>query len=150
MIHPAIFLLALAAGDFTISTLKKEDTVEARAEKDMTVFVVKSPSGIGQAGIERTGEKWPKAVTLRLHLKGLESFQVSNGKDTLHVAVSVQDKKPKVRLWKNDKENAELDRKSPFWMDVAGKDGAFEMRLPAAFFESNPKSITLKWIDYYR
>ena len=30
------------------------------------------------------------------------------------------------------------------------KDGYFEMTLPRAFFEGNPKSITLNWIDFYR
>ena len=71
--------------------------------------------------------------------------------------------KPKVRLWKDGKEDAPLDEKSPFWMDIrilTGdgkpakeiplKDGYFEMTLPRAFFEGNPKSITLNWIDFYR
>ena len=30
------------------------------------------------------------------------------------------------------------------------KNGYFEMTLPKAFFEGNPKSITLNWIDFYR
>ena len=30
------------------------------------------------------------------------------------------------------------------------KDGYFEMQLSKAFFEDNPKSITLNWIDFYR
>ena len=30
------------------------------------------------------------------------------------------------------------------------KDGYFEMPLPTAFFEGNPKAITLSWIDFYR
>ena len=30
------------------------------------------------------------------------------------------------------------------------KGGYFEMQLPAAFFEGNPKSITIDWIDFYR
>ena len=30
------------------------------------------------------------------------------------------------------------------------KDGYFEMALPRAIFEGNPKSITLSWIDLYR
>ena len=100
---------------------------------------------------------------LRLHLKGLENFRASNGKVTLDAAVSVQDDKPKVRLWKDGKEDAPLDEKSPFWMDVRiltgeGKpakelplmDGYFELALPKAFFEGNPKSIILNWIDFYR
>jgi hypothetical protein len=148
---------------FKVTTKRKDDAVEVRAEKDRTLFSVKSPFGISRAVIEREGEKWPDAVVLRLHLKGLESFRASNGKVTLHAAVSIEEGKPKVRLWKDGKEDAPLDEKSPCWMDVrilSGegkparefplKDGYFEMTLPRAFFEGNPKSITLNWIDFYR
>jgi len=30
------------------------------------------------------------------------------------------------------------------------KGGFFEMPLPKAFFEGNPKAITVNWIDFYR
>ena len=148
---------------FKITTKRADDTVEVRAEKDRTVFAVKSPFGISQAVLERLGDKWPEAVVLRLHLKGLESFRASNGKVTLDAAVSIQEGKTKVRLWKDGKEDAPLDENSPFWMDIriiGGdgkpaqelplKDGYFEMTLPRVFFEGNPKSITLNWIDFYR
>ena len=158
--------LAVAADEppkFKVTTKRKDDSVEVRAEKDRAVFSVKSPFGISQAVVERADDKWPEAVVLRLYLKGLESFRASNGKVTLDAAVAVQDSKPKVRLWKDGKEDALLDEKSPFWVDIrilTGegkpakelplKDGYFEMSLPRAFFEGNPKSITLNWIDFYR
>src|SRR3954469_13240291 len=88
---------------FKITTKRKDDSVEVRAEKDRTVFSVKSPFGISQAVIEREGEKWPKVVALRLHLKGLESVRACNGMATLDAAVSVQDGKPTVRSWKDGK-----------------------------------------------
>lgn len=163
-----VALGSLAAADepptkFKITTKRKDDAVEVRAEKDRTVFTVTSPFGISQAVIERTDDKWPEAVVLRLHLKGLESFRASNGKVTLDAAVSVDKGKAKLRLWKDGKEDAPLDEKSPFWVDVrilTGdgklarelplKDGYFELALPKAFFEGNPKAITLNWIDFYR
>jgi hypothetical protein len=176
MMKPWLFLLVVgllpglawavdgaAPAKFKITTKRRDDTVEVQAEKDKTLFIIKSPFGISQAVIEREAEKWPDAVTLRLHLKGLESFRASNSKVTLEAAVSIQDGKPKVRLWKDAKEDAPLDEKSPFWMDVCIlrgdgnpakelplKDGYFELSLPKAFFEGNPKSITLNWIDFYR
>jgi hypothetical protein len=160
--------LALAGDDtqparFKITTRRADDAVEVRFEKDRTVFSVTSPFGISQALIERTDDVWPRAVVLRLHLKGLESFRASNGKVRLEAAVSIEDGKPKVRLWQDGKEDATLDDKSPYWMDVGiltgdGKPtreipregGYFEMTLPKAFFEGNPKSITWNWIDFYR
>jgi hypothetical protein len=148
---------------YKVMTKRKDDTVEVRAEKDKGLFIIKSPFGISQAVIEREGEKWPYAVALRLHLKGLENFRASNGKVTLDAAVSIQEGKVKVRLWKDGKEDAPLDEKSPLWTDiriVGGdgklakelplKNGYFEVAVPKAFFEGNPMAITLNWIDFYR
>jgi hypothetical protein len=148
---------------FKVTAKKADDAVEVKSDKDRTVFGVKSPSGISQAVIERIDDTWPAVVVLRLHLKGLEGFHVANGKVTLHAAVSAQDGKPKARLWKDRNENAKLDEKSPFWMEVRVlgtdgkpadklplKDGVIEMTLPKAFLADNPKSITVNWIDFYR
>src|SRR5690606_6632792 len=117
--------------------------------------------GISNAVIERKSEKWPDAVVLHLHLKGLESFQVTNDKVKLEASVSRQD--GKVRLWKDGKEDAPLDAKSSLWMEIRRvgddgkpakaiplKDGYFEMQLPKGFFEGNPKTLTMNWIDFYR
>lgn len=30
------------------------------------------------------------------------------------------------------------------------KDGHFEMTLPKAFLEGQPKSLSVQWIDFYR
>jgi hypothetical protein len=156
-----------AAGDapatFKITTKRADDSVEVKAEKDKTVFNVKSPFGISQAVFERKEATWPKAVVLRLHLKGLESFRASNGKVKLGAAVSIQEGKTQMRMWKDGKEDASLDEKSPLWTAIRivggdGKparelplrDGYFEVALPRAVFEGNPKSITVKWIDFYR
>jgi hypothetical protein len=98
---------------FKITTERTDDTVKVRAEKDRTVFVVKSPFGISQAVIEGQEDTWPKGVVMRLHLKGLSSFRASNGKVTVDSAVAIQDGKEKVRMWKDDKEDAPLDEKSP-------------------------------------
>ena len=148
---------------FKITTKRKDDSVEVKAEKDKTVFAVKSPFGIGQAVIERQEDTWPQAVVLRLHLKGLSSFRASNGKVRVDAAVSIEEGKQKVRVWKDGQEDAPLDEQSPLWGDIriVGGDGKparelplkggyFEVALPRAFFEGNPKVITLKWIDFYR
>jgi hypothetical protein len=148
---------------FKITTKRKDDAVEVRADKGKTVFDVKSPFGISQAVIERQGKNWPKAVVLRLRLKGLSRFWASNGKATLGAAVSMQEGKKQVRLWEDGKEDAPLDEKSPLWavIRIVGGDGKpakalplkggyFEITLPRAFFEGNPRSVTLTWIDFYR
>jgi hypothetical protein len=148
---------------FKITTKRKDDSLEVWADKGKVVFIIKSPFGISQAVIERQGDKWSDAVVLRLHLKGLESFRASNSKVTLDAAASSHDGKLKVRIWKDGKEDAPLDNKNAFWTDIRImgddgksakelplKDGYFEMSLPKALFEGQPKSITLNWIDFYR
>ena len=148
---------------FKVTTKRKDDRVEVKAEKGKAVFAVKSPFGISQAVIERREDTWPKAVVLRLHQKGLSSFRASNGKVRVDAAVSIDEGKANVRLWKDGKEDAPLDEKSPLWTDIRSvggdgkparelplKDGYFEMTLPRALFEGNPKAITLNWIDFYR
>ena len=157
-----------AAGDdntppLKVTTKRDDDRVGVKAEKDKVIVSVQSPFGISHAVIERTGEKWPDAVVLRLDLKGLENFKVTNGKVTLEGSASLQVGKPVVRLWKDGKEDLPLDAKSPYWIDVRilggdgkaakelpVKDGYFEMVLPKAFFEGSPNSITVNWIDFYR
>jgi len=144
---------------FQITTKHDNDKVDVKVEKDKTIFSVHSPFGISQTDIERTHGTWSDIVVLRWHLKGLENFKVSNDKVTLHAAVSSHD----FRLWKDDNEDSPLDSKSPYWMEIrmAGNDGKsqktiplndgyFEMYLPKASFEGNPKSITVNWIDFYR
>ena len=166
LVMVAAAVTSAPAGDdkppkFKITTKRDTDKVEVKSEKGKTIFSVHSPSGISQAVIERSGEKWPDAVMLRLNLKGLESFQATNGKVTLDAAVSSND--AKVQIWKDGKEDTLLDSKSPFWMEIRMvgsdgkpaksiplKDGHFEMQVPKAFFEGNPKSITLNWIDFHR
>lgn len=146
---------------FKITTKRDNDKVESKVESDKAVFSVHSPFGISQTVIERTDGNWPDIVMLRLHLKGLENFKVSNGKVTIEAAVSSQD--GKVRQWKDGKEGSPLDAKSPYWTEIRmfghdGKsvktipldDGYFEVQLPTALFEDNPKSITVNWIDFYR
>lgn len=164
-----VLILAIAAttpaGDgippFKISTRRVNDKVEVKLEKDKVIFSVHSPFGISHATIEQGGEMWPDAVVLRLHLKGLENFKVTNGKVKLEGSASLQDGKPIVRLWRDGKDDVPLDAKSPYWMDVRILDGAskqakeiplkggyFEMQLPKALLKGN--RITVEWIDFYR
>ena len=144
-----------------ITTKRADDRVDVKVEKDRMIFSVRSPFGISQTVIESTNGTWSDIVILRLHLKGLENFKISNGKDTIEAAVSSQD--GSVRLWKDGKEDSPLDAKSPYWMEIRMvgndgkptttiplKDGYFEIQLPKALFEDNPKSITVNWIDFYR
>lgn len=157
----------LAAADenppFKITTKRDNDQVKIQVEKQHTIFIVLSPSGIGEATIEKTGEIWPAKVLLRLHLKGLESFQAASGPVTLAAAFSSQNATQLLHLVQTDQKEVPVGPKSPYWMpirllDQKGqptqtiplKGGYFEISLPPKLFEENPPSIKLTWIDFYR
>lgn len=162
----ALIATSLAAGDgvppFKITANRADDQVAVNFEKDKAIFSVHSPFGISQATIEEAGKQWPDAVVLRLHLKGLENFKITNGNVTVEGSASLQDGKQHVRLWQDGKEDSPLDAKSLHWIHVRifsneGKlakelpinDGYFELMLPKAMFEGSRK-ITVSWIDFYR
>lgn len=144
---------------FKITTKRDNDKVEVQIENGRATLSIQSPFGISQAVIERLDETWPNAVMLQLHLKGLSNFKVTNGKVTLEAAGAGHGE----RQWKDGKDDSPLDFKSPYWMEIRMvgddgkeattiplKDGYFEIQLPKALLEVNPKSVTVNWIDFYR
>ncbi|SMP67421.1 hypothetical protein SAMN06265222_110172 [Neorhodopirellula lusitana] len=163
-----VFSESVAASDpippvFSITTKRESDKVDVFVQDNTTVISIRSPFGISNAVVERRREKWPERVTLHVHLKGLENFQIANGKVTLEAAVSGYGEQMRVRLWKDKNEDAPLDPKNQYWMEIrridgkrnpvqAGslKEGYFEMKLPKQLLEDNSKSITISWIDFYR
>jgi hypothetical protein len=172
LLAPAAVLVSLttpqATGDdpparFTVTTRKADDTVAVGGDRERTTFDVKSPSGISRAVIERKGDAWPKAVVVRLNLKGLENLKVSALTVAVGAAAGVRDSKVEVRQWVLDKDETPLAPDDPrrLAIRVFGKDGKtaagvpldgghFEVMLPAAFLRDNPKSLTVEWIDFYR
>ncbi len=160
--------LASAAGaadppvaTFTVAD-RVGDPVTVTADAAGVVFDVRSDKGIGRAIIKKGPGAWPKAVLVRMRLTGLEQFKVGNGTTALNVSVS-SNMGREVRQWKDDKETDGLAADDPLRMTVrtvgadgkpaAGlppKGGAFEIALPPAFFEKNPDTLTLDWIDFFR
>lgn len=148
---------------FTITTRKADDTVAVGGDTDRTVLDIKSPSGIGRAVVERTGDAWPTAVVVRLHLKGLENLKVSAGTVAVGAEVGARGDRVEDRQWQLDRDETPLAAADPrrLTIRVRGKDGKtaagipldgghVEVTLPAAYFRDNPKSLTVEWVDFYR
>jgi len=140
------------------------DSTNARislaSEKDASVIDIQSEFGIGKARIERNVDNWPPAVTVRLHLRGLESFKVGQGDVTVEWFASMDGKRitSYSSLRQGNKESS-LDKQSPYFTKVAvewkeqplpREVAYFEVRLPAKLFAGNPKEITLRWVDFFR
>jgi hypothetical protein len=148
---------------FKVTLRRPDDSSSITYTGDRAILAVRSPFGISQATIKRQTDHWPKAVVVRLHLRGLEYLQIKNGKRSLHAVVGIRDKQPEVRLWKDQDEEHPLTRTDPFWMTIHIRkndgspahqlplqDGYFEVELPGVLLADNPRAITLHWIDFYR
>ncbi len=152
-----------ATNDFTIFLKKADDSATVTKNKNTTLFKIKSPKGISGGKIERKQEKWPENITLFFYLKGLENFKLSNDKISLECSVSSNQNSPLIRIWQEGKEDFPLKPDHPFYINIrllnnAGnptktiplQEGFFEMQLPKSFFQNNPKTFSLNWIDFYR
>ena len=148
---------------YRMTTKRSDDKIDLCPSPDKAIFSIKSPAGISSAIIERTESEWTQPIVIRLHLNGLENLRITSGKTSLQAAVSSHDEKSRIRLWKDKDEDKLLDLTSTYWMEIRMmgldgkptkmiplKDGYFEMTLPKAIFEDNPKSTTVSWIDFYR
>ena len=92
-----------------------------RREK-VILAVMRAAASIGKATITPAA-KWPKTVVLRLHLRGVKSLRISDGRTTLEVAVS-EPRRRRAR-WASADGNDEkpVDAKSPYWTEVRILDG---------------------------
>lgn len=117
-------------------------------------------SGIGKARLERTVESWPKAIVVRLRLKGLESFQVRHGDIVVQWSVASTGENAQRVSVRRGKDNDEpIDATSPLYSTVRlvarGRqiplqDGYFEVRLPRGLLDGSRATMELEWIDFYR
>ena len=153
---------------FQIKLKRKGDRIDVVKQGDKAsaapMLAVHSQMGMGGATVERKSKEWPKGVKVRLYLKGLESFRVTNGKRSLRASVLSYSGHPRsLHLRKDGQEGPKLDKKSPYWTTINAfnaqgkpiqglpkKGGYFEMTLPEALLDDNPTSIQLDWIDFYR
>ena len=159
----SIAFAAVAPAPLKITTKRADDQIVVDQRKSAVVFAIRSPTGIGQATIQRTGDKWPDSVVLRLHLSGLEHLKIAAGNTELGVSVSSHEPETRIGVGTVGEEAQAVDSRSAFWMEVRRldahgkpttasplKDGWFEMRLPGKLIADNPESMTLEWIVFYR
>lgn len=157
---------------FDIATKRSSDQVLVRKVESGVLLWVRSPFGISEMVVTRKEEQWPAVVRLRLQLRGLEKLRVLSGKISLGVRVNSSQASHEhdslvgevdYHCWKDvEKEEKRLTTNSRYWLPVkrvvsmdtgsigSSKPRDFEITLPKAVFDGNPKAITVKWIDFYR
>lgn len=140
------------------------DAITASTEAGKTILQITSKRGIGGATITRTSDHWPKELVLRVYLGGLEDMSITSGDVRLNASVLSHSGHPRLlHLWKKNEEGPQLDKDSPFWMNVAVFDaqgkpidglpkqgGWFEMTIPKALLLDQEKVLKLHWIDFFR
>ena len=121
------------------------------------VFDVTDESGIGGGSIRLLEGKWPGRILLRMHLSGLEGLEVTVGKRTMSGAYRGQSPSApeghlKARML--DEEGNPLQGR--YLVKGTGARGAeriagyYEVEVPQSVLQSGPKTIGLKWFDFYR
>ena len=111
----------LVAGEpspIKVTTRRANDRVEVTLVDGRALVAVHSPRGIGGATLQRTGKAWPEKIAVRLHLRGLESFTVFNGKRKLAASVlSHSGHRRLLHVWEKGKEK-KVAPASPYWTQI--------------------------------
>lgn len=134
----ACFNHALTPPIFEVSyPHNKHGEIKISSSTKHTIIDITSESGMGKGTVKLIKGKWPEILSVRLHLKGLEGFTVSNGKTTIDksdMSVKAYDK------------NGQLFEKKY----LMNEPGYYEVHLPNALFEAGTTYIEIHWVDFYR
>jgi len=120
----------------TVTLTKADDQAVVRWHAPNLVVDINSPSGIGGLGLTWQGSLRGEALLLRLHLKGLESLQVTNGAQT--ASLSVASTPPYSVRSEGDAQEIAVQR----------EEGVFTISIPADWLQAG--RLDVQWVDYYR
>ena len=146
--------------EFRVTTKNADDKITVLDEESRTVIDIHSDFGIGSASLELVSGSMPTILLLRLHLKGLEEFQIISSQTTIAASFSSGQVFNIInqRVVSPDKERPLL-MIDPLWMDIdivsADRDipldeGYFEIAVPGEFLRNAGDFFEIKWIDFYR
>ncbi|MCE9518147.1 MAG: hypothetical protein K8R87_01045 [Verrucomicrobia bacterium] len=156
--------------EFMFESLKpgetvREGSIKTSSQKEAVIFDIHDARGLGGVSITPKLGVWPKSVIVRLHLSGLESLRMSNGKVTLSGSVVSQSGHMRLLEIEESDKKREADKNDPLWVNirmldgqgneidrlpVPEKGGYFEITLPPALLCAAKRGMTLRWIDFYR
>jgi hypothetical protein len=143
-----------------VDVRKAADSVVARAEKDRTVVVVTSESGIGGATILPAGGEWPENVTLRFQYaegKGfhsLEDVRLSTDRVVVEGAEKMSGRMPFCFAGPDSDKRDVIQpggRTAAGLLDVRVRrtEAVMDVTLPAHLLRGSTR-LRVAWIDAYR
>ena len=133
---------------FKVELQNSQDAAGVVYNRKACIVTIVSKKGIGRAELFRFGKHWPSRMTIRLKLKSLSSFGMSDGNIRFNTSANSPRKTPYWKISKNKKRSDKPDGV----LDVAitKNKGFYEIRVPQKLLESNPKQIGFGWIDLFR
>ena len=138
--------LSFAGGpEFRLDYKKKgvhdlPNQIEVTASRRKAVIDIRSQFGIGSGTIHLVRGNWPREMSVRLYLGGLEGFNISNGTS------SVSREDMQVRMM--DKDGNSLPGK--YLPKEHAKQGYYEVQLPAQLLGKGVTMLEMSWVDFYR
>ncbi len=140
---------AVAAKEFRVGT-----KVAIAGDAKQTSVEVRCERGIDTCVLQRIGEHWPAKFEFKLHLRGLESFQVTSGNTTLAWTVPSSGEGAASVNLRSGKREVTLTANDPLFTlakKVKEKEaGYFLVPIPAKLLADNPEQVKVQWIDFYR
>ena len=121
------------------------------------VFDVTDQTGIGGASIRLLEGKWPEKTLLRMHLAGLEEFEVAVGGRKLSAAYHGQSFSPPeghLQARMLDKKGNPLKGRHLIKSTRSGVServaGYYEVEVPHSVLQNGTGRMDLSWVDFYR
>ena len=149
-----------AKPEFRITVKNADDTVSILDENSQTIVDIQSDYGIGSASFELVSGTMPDSILLRLHLKGLEDFQLISATNTIAASIASGEVfnsiNQKVISSNTDRPILSND---PLWMNIEIvsenkhiplEEGYFEIEIPREFIRNAGASFEVTWVDFYR
>ncbi|MEZ4657669.1 MAG: hypothetical protein R2911_08865 [Caldilineaceae bacterium] len=129
-------------------------------DRDELTIDVYSQRGIGSATLTFAHyfpDHLPDQITLNLHLKGLEQFQITTDDQIIIANIPSSgngDAIQSAAATSNDATQVQsISANNPLWLTVTkmgDADTYFSIVLPSPLFTQDVQSMTLKWVDFYR
>jgi len=137
---------------------------EGSPPSQRNLLEIHSSTGIGECTVKRNRDAWPERLTLRFPLRGLEQLtihigpckwqgSVSSVDGTVHWTRSM-DNGPEEPLASDDPQwcairIADSPELQPISIPLK-EDQRFEIPIPVQWLGTNPDSIRIAWIDFFR
>lgn len=113
------------------------DQIEIQPGLAKSIVELSSEFGIGKCTLRLVKGNWPEALVFRLHLRGLEGFELTTGEKRLErydLNVKAYDKNQTLFAGK-------------YLLDQAGY---YQVVVPVSLLDTASKQIEVHWVDFYR